>query len=391
MNSLLLICTFQAMFLSLLVFLKKKKVHSDNFLAAWLLVISIHIFLEFLQLYNYQHNFPYPWLIGLDISFSMLHPIMIYLYILSYTRMARSRTTYLLHFMPFIVINIIMIPVYYAQSPAMKIADYTSVMSGNGFLIGSLKPVTYFIMLVVIVYLIVSLILLERHRKNLRAQLSSVKGFELRWLQTLLFILGVVMILAIVVEILSNTFLMISPSTGMIVVFVLITAGIFYIGIHGILQTDYFSGYNPDLSRTYKEDSHITAQKSQEKVDDEQRDEQITAHYDRLINFMESEKPYLESNVHLQALADMVDMKPHYLSMLINQKSGRNFFDFINFFRIKEFKAQAKEPSNRNYTLLSIAYSCGFNSKTAFNRAFKNQTGITPSEYHRQLTENLNL
>jgi transcriptional regulator GlxA family with amidase domain len=112
--------------------------------------------------------------------------------------------------------------------------------------------------------------------------------------------------------------------------------------------------------------------------------------YEKLITYMETGKPFLETNLNLQSLAKLVDMKPHFLSMLINQKSSRNFFDFVNTFRINEFKEQVLDPSNQHYTLLSIAYSCGFNSKTAFNRAFKNITGKTPSEYYHQAIQRQN-
>src|SRR5210317_1690375 len=103
MNSLLLICSFQALFLSSLVFMKKKRAQSDKILAFWLLIIAVHIFLEFLQRYNFQHEFPYPWLIGLDVSFTVLHASLIYLYILSYSRISRKRAVFLIHLLPFIV------------------------------------------------------------------------------------------------------------------------------------------------------------------------------------------------------------------------------------------------------------------------------------------------
>jgi AraC-like DNA-binding protein len=76
-------------------------------------------------------------------------------------------------------------------------------------------------------------------------------------------------------------------------------------------------------------------------------------------------------------------MKPRYLSQLINKKSEKNFRDFINQFRIEEFKKRARDPDSKNYTLLSIAYECGFNSKATFNRVFKNHTGITPSTFYK--------
>ena len=116
MNSLLLICSCQALFLSSLVFMKKKRAQSDKILAFWLLIIAIHIFLEFLQRYNFQHDFPYPWLIGLDVSFTVLHVSLIYLYILSYSRIGRTKAVFFIHLMPFIVLNLLLYIFYYSKS-----------------------------------------------------------------------------------------------------------------------------------------------------------------------------------------------------------------------------------------------------------------------------------
>ena len=58
-----------------------------------------------------------------------------------------------------------------------------------------------------------------------------------------------------------------------------------------------------------------------------------------------------------------------------------NFFDYINQYRVQEFKAAVTDPKNKNYSLLGIAFECGFNSKSAFNRMFKKSTGLTPSQF----------
>ena len=381
MNSLLLICTFQALFLALLIFFKKKRVLSDMILATWLLVIALHIFLEFLQLYNFQHDFPYPWLIGLDVSFTVLHAALIYVYILSYSRMAGKWWNYRLHLLPFLLVNILLFVFYYSRSPEDKIRDFTSVMNGDGFYIEPIKYLTYLIMLLVIIYLIAGLILIQKHKRNIRNQFSTIQGLELKWLQVLLYSLGGILVVAILLEILSNTFFLLSPAVSSVIVFIIIAIGIFYIGIHGILSTDAFTNYNHNLTNR---DSFTTKTKrtiSNSVTAVEEYDEMMEEKFSQLMTYIREKKPFLETSLTLQSLSEMLDMKAHFLSKLINQKAGCNFFDFVNNFRIEEFKEQVLDPANHNYTLLSIAYSCGFNSKTAFNRAFKNSTGTTPSEY----------
>ena len=69
----------------------------------------------------------------------------------------------------------------------------------------------------------------------------------------------------------------------------------------------------------------------------------------------------------------------------VNKKVGKNFYDFVNQYRLEEFKRLLSDPKNRNLTLLSLAIDCGFNSKSSFNRHFKKVTGQTPSQYFAAL------
>lgn len=75
------------------------------------------------------------------------------------------------------------------------------------------------------------------------------------------------------------------------------------------------------------------------------------------------------------------------LSRVINDGFEHNFFDFINYYRVAEFKQRMADPRHRNATLLSIAFEVGFNSKTAFNRAFKKITDQTPRTYFNQASD----
>jgi AraC-like DNA-binding protein len=69
------------------------------------------------------------------------------------------------------------------------------------------------------------------------------------------------------------------------------------------------------------------------------------------------------------------------LARLLNERIGMNFFDFINYYRIKEFIALAKSDKAQNLTLFGVAQEAGFNSKTTFNKSFKNLMGTSPSTY----------
>ena len=68
---------------------------------------------------------------------------------------------------------------------------------------------------------------------------------------------------------------------------------------------------------------------------------------------------------------------------VINEKEQKNFYNYINALRIKEFIRLASLPESKKYTMLSLAYECGFNSKSTFNKHFKENTGKTPTEYFK--------
>jgi AraC-like DNA-binding protein len=101
----------------------------------------------------------------------------------------------------------------------------------------------------------------------------------------------------------------------------------------------------------------------------------------KLLKLMEESKPYLNENLTLFSLAQMIGIHPNYLSQIINTNTQKNFFDFINSCRVEEFKKRIKSDAYSHYSLLGLAFECGFNSKAAFNRAFKKFTGMTPSEF----------
>lgn len=98
-------------------------------------------------------------------------------------------------------------------------------------------------------------------------------------------------------------------------------------------------------------------------------------------SYMKRAKPYTNPNLTLAELAIQLQLPPHVLSKLLNESYQKNFFDFINYHRIEELKRRLNDPRFRSYTVLSMAYEVGFNSKTAFNRSFKKLTNQTPSEY----------
>lgn len=98
-------------------------------------------------------------------------------------------------------------------------------------------------------------------------------------------------------------------------------------------------------------------------------------------NYLRKNRTFTNPNLSLNELAQKLKMQPHLLSKVINDGFNKNFFDFINSYRIEEFKKLAKDKRYKHHTFVSLAFEVGFNSKTAFNRSFKKMTNQTPREY----------
>jgi TolB-like protein/AraC-like DNA-binding protein/Tfp pilus assembly protein PilF len=110
-------------------------------------------------------------------------------------------------------------------------------------------------------------------------------------------------------------------------------------------------------------------------------EEQLKKYIIQLKQLMSDQKPYLEPELTLRKLAEMLGIQANQLSQLLNKGFDKNFAEFVNSYRLKAFKEKLADPKQQHLTLLALAYDSGFNSKTVFNTFFKKMTGITPKEY----------
>ena len=101
----------------------------------------------------------------------------------------------------------------------------------------------------------------------------------------------------------------------------------------------------------------------------------------RLDQLMKERKPYLNRKLMKADLAEMLGVNGPEIARLLNEKIGMNFFEYVNYHRIREFIAIAKSEQASHLTFFGIAQETGFNSKTTFNKSFKKIMGTSPREY----------
>ncbi|WP_222981604.1 helix-turn-helix domain-containing protein [Flagellimonas meishanensis] len=103
----------------------------------------------------------------------------------------------------------------------------------------------------------------------------------------------------------------------------------------------------------------------------------------KLMNLMEFEKPYLNPELKLDDLAQMLGISRHHTSQVINQHFDKGFFDFINEYRIEEAKSILinDKMADEDPNIIEILYAVGFNNKASFYKAFKKFVGTSPTNY----------
>jgi AraC-like DNA-binding protein len=230
-------------------------------------------------------------------------------------------------------------------------------------------------------------ILLQQHKRNIAQQFSNTERISLQWLRYLIYGLAIVWVL---VSWGNDEWIF-----GAATLFVL------FIGYFGIKQVGIFTNINtlypPQIAPDWEdENAHPEASAGAIKTDNEDiakkkyqksglSDGQAEKLQRDLAAIMQTKKLFKNPELTLSDLALPLAVHPNYLSQMLNEREGLSFYDYINILRVEEFQRQIALPENRKYTLLTVAYDCGFNSKSSFNRHFKKVMNLSPSEYMQSL------
>ncbi len=99
---------------------------------------------------------------------------------------------------------------------------------------------------------------------------------------------------------------------------------------------------------------------------------------------MKEKKPYLDPNLSLEILSRQIGESRYHVSQVINDRFKLKFSDYVNNYRVEEFKLLMLKPGRRKPTVEALAQLSGFNSKTSFHCVFKKMTGKTPSKFYKE-------
>lgn len=384
MNTLLIIGAVQALFLSLLILTKKKKVLPDYWLTSFLILLFAVFSVVYLSLEPGNEELR---LFLIDISLLLMPFFFIYISSLIDDK-HRFKKVYLLHFIPYILSSL-----YYDQL-SQNIGDQAFVdlfYEPNPFNRPFLFNVFFFLELLIIpIYIGWIIILLRKYIVKIRNRYSSIEKIDLRWIKHLLIAIFGIWLTTNVSMLLSDQLKLIDEEVGLKYGFGLGVFCIFYLSYMGFKQTDTFSEIKfydgpaePEVERIAAPESHNSKYKKSGL-----KEEEAEQMYNELLKVMKEEQPFLNSQLSILDLANMLNVSTHNLSQVLNEKFGQSFYDFVNSYRVKEFKKRIQLPEHQHYTLLALALDCGFNSKASFNRIFKKFTDQTPSEYFKNIEPN---
>ncbi|MGZ8504528.1 MAG: helix-turn-helix domain-containing protein, partial [Flavitalea sp.] len=105
----------------------------------------------------------------------------------------------------------------------------------------------------------------------------------------------------------------------------------------------------------------------------------------RLLDYITTNKPYLDPCLSLRSLAGQIKMHPNELSWLLNESMGKSFTEFVNHYRVNDFKLRSRDPKNADKAIMDLAFDSGFSSKAGFATYFKRKTGLTPRQFFKEV------
>ncbi len=367
-----IVTVFFLLLFSFFLITQKKGKRISHFLLAGFLFSNALYICNFL-LWRYSTFFipDFPHLFYIGFAFGYLFGPLLYLYtksrVFSNFKLKKSD---ILHFLPFILIAFLTLYFYQFRSIEVKMQVLI-----RGYLFGNeLDLINYaFLQIIIMSYMFATIILLGKYSAEIKKFYSSLEKLNLTWLNIIVFgflimwLVDIVEFMLLLTELSTPLLISLLTLLSLLINFVFANLIIY----EGLKYPQIITGIEDIGEKPKYETSTL-------------RKEDSAVYLDKLISETKNEKYFLDPNLTLKQLSDSTGIPSRHLSQVINESMQKNFFDFVNSFRIEEAKNRLINPIDTQITVLEILYEVGFNSKSAFNAAFKKYTGLTPTEFKRR-------
>jgi len=292
-----------------------------------------------------------------------------------------------IHLIPFSLYTLFLLP-FFLSAASVKIETASTPLPTHYILAVVLQTI------LLLLYLIQSYRILRDHRRHIQDLFSNIEKMKLVWLKYLLTVFGIIWVAAFI-KFISG----IGYTADFVIPPVLLCLAIYGIGFYALKQPEIFKNIKIDIFHTEPESEHTVpsvddfgkrSQSAEQLLNVKRypkyeysslKPRDLSAYGKKLIEYIKKDKPYADNELKLQDIASYLGLPPYQLSQVINTELKTNFYSLINKYRIEEAKRLLIDPNKQHLNILEIAFETGFNSKSAFNTAFKKNSTMTPSQY----------
>lgn len=355
----------QGFLLSFFLFKKKENITANRLLGVIMICFAIDLLNGVSYLTGFIRNMT--WAIGISNTFPYLYGPGIYLYV----KILREgdnyfRKGYLLHLIPFLITQVYGLLFFYFEDPSyhLNLIDFSKQQPWHILLVGNLIPLSG------VVYLILTVKESLKYNYKLKQSFSNIDKINLAWLRHLVYGNAVVWLVVFIAY--TITYFIGTEFQANILIYIFIAVLLYSLGIKALNQ--------PQVM--FLDTGNEVEEKSYKKSGLDESTAEIFLK--TILQIMNDKKPYLNNKLNLGDLSELTGISTHNLSEIINTKLNKNFYDFINSYRIDEVKRMLLDKNYNNVSLLGIGFEAGFSSKTAFYNTFKKFTGLTPSQYKNE-------
>jgi AraC-like DNA-binding protein len=299
-----------------------------------------------------------------------------YLYVLSvcYSDF-KLKPKYILHLLPFLIVNVILLPRFYTVDLASKI----SFLKNRQNMI-ELQFTHILFHIQIVIYIIAVFMLLRKAKKLYLENHAGTSVNSYNWLFQFTVVLTILYLITLVKNIFKfSDYPNISEGIkiGLLVFQLLIICWYLFKALN-----------NPNLFRNIDSKLKLVSDIILEEKNNSPlavNEKEYNSALLKLQQYMIEEKPFLNPSLTIQDISAAIAIPVRDLSLLINHKLEQHFYDFVNTYRIQNAMDILKDVTKSKVTVLEILYEVGFNSKSSFNTAFKKHTGNTPTAYRKSL------
>lgn len=391
-----------SLFTLILKLTQQKKHISDILLCFWLIVLSIplihtmieHYGLDTTQLRQYTNP-----------TFSLLQGPFLYFYVLMLIRERLAfKWNYLWHLAPFVWLYSLFSMISNSKPMIPDPIQIPLMTNTSGENLEFLKPlIIHFAAINTFIFIIYSLFtfrLLLKHQQNITLFFAKNDNqISLKWVYSL----PISFILLVLINVVNQNDIWGIPKISPMILHQLsflsfiILLSFFGVKQHPIFRSDEQPVRRPQQPREEVEATKLDLSDKIETLPSVHKrgalgeDDSNREIVERMQRYMENQKPYLDSDFSVYHLAEALKIPRRTLSHVLSTSLSKNFFQYVNDYRIKEVKERLNDFEEKPSTLLDIAYQSGFNSKSSFNSLFKKHCHVTPSQYRSMVQEKTRL